>query len=115
MRFSSIRLIDVSFEGIHGDTINVGEPFTIKLRIDPGKLDPEEILPELVVGKMSGDNFMTMPDSVPLKSDGASGNVLNYSGTYNVKESGRYSYGIRIIPYNKNLASKQEMGLALWV
>jgi phosphorylase/glycogen(starch) synthase len=56
-----------------------------------------------------------MPDSVPLKRDGSSGKVLNYSGTYNVKESGRYSYGIRIIPYNKNLGSKQEMGLALWV
>ena len=47
MRFSSIKLIDVSFEGIHGDTINVGEPFTVKLRIDPGKLNPDELLPSL--------------------------------------------------------------------
>ncbi len=115
MRFSSIRLIDVSFEGIHGDTINVGEPFTINLRIDPGKLEPDEILAELVIGKISGDDFMTQPDSVPLVRDGVQDHIITYSGQYNVKSSGRFSYGIRIIPYNKNLSSKQELGMALWV
>ncbi len=115
MRFSSIRLIDVSFEGIHGDTINVGEPFTINLRIDPGKLEHDEILVELVIGKISGDDFMTQPDSVPLGRDGVADHIITYSGQYNVKSSGRYSYGIRIIPYNRNLSSKQELGMALWV
>jgi phosphorylase/glycogen(starch) synthase len=115
MRFSSIRLIDVSFEGIHGDTINVGEPFTINLRIDPGKLEPDEILAELVIGKISGDDFMTQPDSIQLVRDGVKDHLITYTGQYNVKSSGRYSYGIRIIPYNKNLSSKQELGMALWV
>jgi phosphorylase/glycogen(starch) synthase len=115
LRFSSIRLIDVSFEGIHGDTINVGEPFKINLRIDPGKLDPDEILAELVIGKLSGNDFMTQPDSVPLGRGGVTDHIITYSGEYNVKSSGRYSYGIRIIPYNRNLSSKQEMGMALWV
>ena len=56
------------------------------------------------------------PDSVALtREKQAENHILVFKGEYSVKESGRYSYGIRIIPYNRNLAFKQELGMALWV
>ena len=107
----------MSFEGIHGDTINVGEPFTVKLKgSTPESRNSDQLLPELIIGRVSGDHLLSHPDSVPLEREKQSENhILVFKGDYNVKESGRYSYGIRIIPYNRNLASKQELGMAMWV
>ncbi len=114
VRFSSLKLIDVIFDGIHGDTIQVGEPFTVNVRIDPGKMEPDEILVELVVGRIDGHDFIRDPESVKLNLDGRNESILTFSCEYQVDQSGQYSYGIRIVPYNKNLSSKQEMGIALW-
>ncbi|OPY89562.1 MAG: Maltodextrin phosphorylase [Syntrophaceae bacterium PtaU1.Bin231] len=114
VRFSSLKLIDVIFEGIHGDTIHVGEPFTVNVRLDPGKLEADEILAELVIGKIDGHDFLKDPESVPLKLESRTERILTLSCEYQVQESGQYSYGIRIVPYNPNLSSKQELGLALW-
>lgn len=114
VRFSSLKLIDVIFEGIHGDQLQVGEPFKVKVRIEPGKMEPEEILAELVIGKIDGHDFSRDPESVPLKIENRTDGVLTFSCEYQVDESGQYSYGIRITPFNKNLSAKQELGLALW-
>ena len=72
VRFSSLKLIDVVFEGIHGDTIQVGEPFAVNVRIDPGKLEPDEIMVELVIGKIDGHDFIKDPSTVPLRLEGKS-------------------------------------------
>jgi hypothetical protein len=115
MRFSSLKLLDVTVEGIHGDNIPVNEPLNITVRIDPGKLEPGDILVELVVGKKDSKGSVTDPDYVPLKimNKGADG-ILTFSTGYVIRENGPYSYGIRVLPYHAKLASKQETGLILW-
>ncbi len=114
MRFSSLRLIDVTFEGIHGDTLLVGKRFTVNVRIDPGTMAAEEILPELIIGKMERKEFGKDPEIVPLQSTKKDGGVLTYSCEYHVPESGQYAYGIRIVPFNTNLTNAQDLGLVLW-
>lgn len=115
MRFSSLRLIDVSIEGIHGDTVIVDQPLTVSARIDPGKLAPEEILVEMMIGHRNGHDFVRQPESVPLKLVGASPDgILTFSTDYIVQQNGLYSYGIRVVPRHNDLASKLETGLILW-
>lgn len=114
LRFSSLRLIDVGFEGIHGDAIQVGKPFLVKVRIDPGKMEKEEILAELVIGRADRQDFVKDPESIPLTLAGMENGVMTFTCEYSVRESGSYTYGIRIIPFNSNLANKQDLGLALW-
>jgi len=115
MRFSSLRLLDASIEGIHGDTVFVDQPLIVNARIDPGKVEPEEILVELIIGKKDGYEFADPPDCVPLKiANKTSSGILTYSAEYIVKYNGPHHYGIRVLPYHKNLASKQEIGLVLW-
>jgi phosphorylase/glycogen(starch) synthase len=115
MRFSSLRLLDVSIEGIRGDTILVERPLTVAVRIDPGKLEPEEVLAELVIGKKEGSGFADPPESVPLQITGrAADGVLTFSVSYTVLQNGAYSYGIRVLPYHPHLAAKQETGLVYW-
>jgi len=114
LRFSSLRLVDVSFEGIHGDSIPVGEPFTVKVRVDPGKMERDEILVELVIGKVEKQDFLREPENIPLECSGSEDGILTYSCRHSVQESGSYSYGVRAIPYKKDLMKKQELCLVLW-
>jgi phosphorylase/glycogen(starch) synthase len=115
MRFSSLRLLDASIEGIHGDTVFVDQPLTVSARIDPGKVEPDEILVELVIGRMDGYEFADAPDCVPLTlADKTLDGVLTYTAEYIVRHNGPHYYGIRVLPYHKNLAAKQETGLILW-
>ncbi len=115
MRFSSLRLLDVSIDGVYGDAIYVDQPLVVNARLDPGKMEPEEILVELMIGRADGGDFVEDPESVPLKMvEKGDDGVLNFSVKYEVKQNGLYSYGIRVAPYHKNLASKYEIGLILW-
>jgi len=115
MRFSATRLLEVSVEGITGDCVFVGNPFVVSVRVDPGKLEPEEILAELVIGRRDGQEFIGEPDCVPLTLMGkdASG-ILTFTGVYIVKENGPHLYGVRVLPWNRSLAGKEETGLVLW-
>jgi len=115
MRFSSLRLLDVSIEGIRGDTILVERPFDVSVRIDPGKLEPAEVLTELVIGKKDGSGFAEPPEYVPLRPVGKDADgVLTFSVSYTVRQNGAYAYGIRVLPYHPDLAVKQETGLVYW-
>jgi phosphorylase/glycogen(starch) synthase len=115
MRFSSLRLVEVSVDGIRGDTILVEQPLDVSVRIDPGKLEPEEVLAELIIGKKDGTGFVDTPECVPLHADGkdADGSLI-FSTSYTVRKNGAYAYGIRVLPYHPDLAAKQETGLVYW-
>jgi phosphorylase/glycogen(starch) synthase len=114
MRFSSLRLIDAAFEGIHGDTLMVGRPFKVQVRIEPGKMEADEILPQLIIGKTERQEFVSDPESVPLKLTKKDGTILTFNCEYHVPESGSYAYGIRIVPYNVNLTDPQDLRMVLW-
>jgi hypothetical protein len=115
MRFSSLRLLDVSIEGIRGDTILVERPLSVTIRIDPGKMESGEILAELVIGKKDGSGFAEPPERVPLKLTGRTADGhLTFSVSYTVRQNGAYAYGIRTLPYHRHLATKQETGLVYW-
>jgi len=115
MRFSSVKLLDVTVEGIHGDNIPVNEPLTVTVRIDPGKLEPHEIMLELVIGRRDGQDNVAHPEYLPMRiaNKGADG-ILTFSVDYVIRENGPYSYGLRVLPNNEKLASRQETGLVLW-
>jgi phosphorylase/glycogen(starch) synthase len=115
MRFSSVKLLDVTVEGIHGDNIPVNEPLTVTVRIDPGKLEPNEIMVELVIGRRDGQDNVAHPEYLPMRiaNKGADG-MLTFSVDYVIRENGPYSYGLRVLPNNEKLASRQETGLVLW-
>lgn len=114
VRFSSLRLLDAAFDGIHGDTLLVGKPFRVDVRIDPGTMTAEEILPQLVIGKTERQEFVSDPECIPLRLTKRDNGILTFSCAYEVQESGSYAYGIRIIPHNANLTSPQDLKLVLW-
>lgn len=114
MRFSSVHIIDVSIEGIHGDSIPVGQPLKVHVRIAPGKLSPDELTAEMVVGQRDGDELVPPLTTVPLKARETQRNVLLFTGEFTVSGNGRYAYGIRVMPFNPILPCTQDVELVLW-
>jgi phosphorylase/glycogen(starch) synthase len=106
----------VAVEGIRGDTILVQHPLQVSVRIDPGKLEPTEILVELVIGRRDGTGFAEGPECIPLVLDdrATKEGILTFAGAYTVPQNGAYAYGIRVLPYHPNLATKQETRLVYW-
>jgi phosphorylase/glycogen(starch) synthase len=114
-RFSSLKLLEVIVEGVHGDTIVVDQPLSVQVRIDPGKVAPEEVLVELVIGPKDGYGFAGTPDRIPLKVvDVEKEGLLVFAGEYVVRANGTYSYGVRVLPVHPQLATIRETGLILW-
>jgi hypothetical protein len=115
MRFSSLRLLDVTVEGIHGDKIEVNEPLFIQARLDPGKLEEKDILVEMLIGKRDRQGSVKDPAYVPLKMvhKEAEG-YLTYEVEYRAQDNGSYGFGVRVMPVNPLLSEKGETGLVLW-
>jgi phosphorylase/glycogen(starch) synthase len=115
MRFSSLKLIDVVVDGVHGHQVIVDEPLTVNVRIDPGKMMEEEIHVEMIVGQREGRDFVAVPECIPLEPTSRNPNgVITYTAIYRARRNGPYSYGIRVFPTHTLLASKLETGLVLW-
>lgn len=114
IRFSSLRLKDIRVEGLLGDSIAIGQPLTVKVRIDPGKLTLTEILVQLVIGPTNGEDFLRPADVVTLKGAPDSRGALIFTGTHELQENGRYAYGIRVAPHHEGLEKALDSGLVLW-
>lgn len=114
VRFSSLRLLEVTVEGIRSDEVLIDEPLTFTASIDPGNLEMEEILVEVIVGKRVGESLQ-QPSFVPLIRKGReSDGTITFTGRHIVRENGPYAYGIRVMPLHENLASKEDTGLIIW-
>ncbi|HPJ97381.1 MAG TPA: hypothetical protein PK022_08715, partial [Syntrophales bacterium] len=114
-RFASLRMIDFIVEGFHGDLIHVDEPLSLTVHIDAGKMNPEEIFVEMIIGKKGKDGRLSDMACVPLTlQNGSEPNLLTFFVEYTVKSNGPYSYGVRVMPHHPRLSSKVEPGLVFW-
>jgi phosphorylase/glycogen(starch) synthase len=115
-RFSTISIQNITVKGIKGDILMPHSPLQIEISVDPGKMDPSELKTELVVGLHDKDQSQKKLEAVSftMKDKEKSSSLLKFNITYNVKQSGNYFYGIRIVPFHKLLSSLQETGLAYW-
>lgn len=87
----------------------------INLVIDPGKLEPEELLVEMVIGQKEGNGFTEPPECISLRPHGRdSDGALTFFISYTVRKNGAYAYGIRVLPHHPHLAAKQDTGLVYW-
>ncbi len=116
-RFGTIKVEEMLISGVENNTMICGEPVSVRLHIDIGEMQPEEILAQLVIGRALIDgNFIDKPEILRLESrasDNGNGGKT-YAATYIPTQSGQYRYGVRIMPFHKDLASPLETGLVLW-
>lgn len=115
VRFNSISMEKIEIKGADGNTMLCGEPISISLHVRLGDMRPEEVQAQLVIGLVSGNNFIERPSVLPLEARPNQGNdSMNYSITYTPSSNGHYYYGIRIVPIHPGLSSPLETGIMLW-
>jgi phosphorylase/glycogen(starch) synthase len=115
MRFSSLRLLDLTVEGIRGDQVVVNTPIVASLRVDPGKLAPEEIMAEVILGKKEGEGTLLNPLYLTMTpAERSPDGIITYRTTCRVAENGVYHFGVRIVPIHPLLPGREETGLVVW-
>ena len=121
-RFNTVSIDSIVVNGVNGDTIVCGNPLNVRVRINQGELNDDEVLAQLVIGPVNAQGeFVVPPDvlrltykALPHNDNGDSPKQITFEGTYIPTGNGRYSYGIRIMPITPGLESPLDSGLVLW-
>ncbi len=116
MRFSSLKILEVAVEGLYGEEMQVGQSIIVNVRVAPGKMEREEIFVELMIGPVGGGGeFLNDPEKIHLETVAAEQDgVLKFSTAYVIKQNGAYAYGIRVVPFHRDLPYNYDSGLMIW-
>ncbi|MBO2450534.1 alpha-glucan family phosphorylase [Actinomadura barringtoniae] len=91
---------------------HVGARLTVRVVVDLGGLDPDDVAVEVAYGRVDDSDVLIEPSYVDL--DGAErfeDGRLRYVGDVPLGRSGSFGYNVRVVPRNRMLASQAEMGL----
>ena len=114
MRFASVKITEVKVEGAQEEAVITGALFTVIVGVELGKLSPEEICVELVVGKADTTGLVASPQRISLKLVENKRGSAVFQIEHRMAENGQFSYGVRAMPVNKELGIKVETGLVIW-
>lgn len=112
-RFATLKLCDIQVVGVDADVLVCGQPLTVHVRIEPGLMQPDEILAQLVIGIADNEDFSASPEVVRLAPH-QKGDALIFTGTYTAGKNGRYAYGVRVMPTTAGLEAPLSNNLVLW-
>ena len=113
-RFNTTAIQSIELNGLDGDTVYCGKPFTVKLTLDPGDMKKEELLAQFVFGVTDGMNFIEEPQIVNLSLTGEADGKLVYEAACEAKSNGLHAYGVRVVPFVDPLDNVMLSGLVHW-
>ena len=115
-RFSTDHVRWFKTKGFRGDRLDMGEELEVNAGVDYGKLSEDEVRVELVVMEAAEEGGMIHSSVIPMEkvADGENDGTVRYSAVYRAIKSGRFFYGIRVMPFHPDLFCHQELGLVHW-
>ena len=110
--------VALQVQGPRDTQLGIGEQVAVAAQLQLGALRPEDIKVELVVGR-DEDWEIIETASVELErvrqSDASGQNGrYSYSGSLTAQHGGSLVYGVRVVPFHPELATKYELGLIRW-
>ena len=110
--------LSVAVQGPRDARFGVGDKLEVVAEIYLGKLRPEDLEVELVLGR---DNDWEVEETghvrlqrVERDVSGSYDNIVSFGGSWTVDHGGSMVYGVRVVPHHPNLATKYELGLVRW-
>jgi phosphorylase/glycogen(starch) synthase len=123
-RFPSVHIHNISIEGVDGDILNVGDKITIYVEVNKGKVTKDEVKAEVLISQnkeeepitFSGQEEMRFEEIsyVPMKLSSEEGNLLKYNCVYTADKSGKFNYGIRVLPDHPDMDDILDLNLVFW-
>ncbi len=95
-----------------GDTPSLGAPLHVRAHVRLGDLTPDDVLVQVVFGRVDGDDRFLAPDCVDLKpNESYDGSRWLFSGDFALERTGPFGYTVRVLPRHAGMVSPVEMGL----
>jgi phosphorylase/glycogen(starch) synthase len=123
-RFSTIHIHNVIVRGSHGDIMNVNDEMEVIIELDKGKLTNDEIRVQMVVIHDTSEDSIDYSERpeyydesleyIGLNFKEENDNILTYNCKYKALESGKFNYGIRVLPHHPMLSDSCDMNLIYW-
>ncbi|EKE01586.1 MAG: hypothetical protein ACD_21C00095G0007 [uncultured bacterium] len=114
-RFNTVKIKAIFVNGIQNGKITSGGLLKIKVLLFSGKMTANELEVEFVLTKTNGNGFAAEPTIIHLQRvESHETGVLTYVTEYLIEDTGFYSYGIRVLPYNNMLFRQQDAELVYW-
>ncbi|HSQ55016.1 MAG TPA: alpha-glucan family phosphorylase [Gemmata sp.] len=108
----------IRIEGVEaptGETLRVGSDFPVKVRVNLGGVNPEDVEVQLCHGVLDALGEIADPRATALLADGSrNGSVVLFTGSVPCKASGQFGFTVRVLPKHPNLMNAFEPGLVTW-
>jgi starch phosphorylase len=98
------------------DQAHVGERFEVRAWIQTGSLAPEDLAPQVYLGRLRENRDIIEPQIVTMTSTGTtSGEGWLFAATLACASSGTHGITVRVVPHHADLGHVHETGLITWV
>ncbi|MBN1525477.1 MAG: alpha-glucan family phosphorylase [Spirochaetales bacterium] len=123
-RFPSIHINNISISGIDGDILNVKDELTFSLEVHKGKVERTEITAEVIIFQDMEEDTLTflgegsLPHEditvVAMEQKEEAMDIIKYSCVFTATKSGKFNYGIRILPFHPEIDDNIDLNLVFW-
>ncbi len=116
-RFNTVKIKAIFINGVKNGKITSNGLLRVKLLLFIGKMSANELQVEFVLLKSNGHQLSPEPTIVHLRcveADQREAGALTYIAEYQLEDTGFYSYGIRVLPYNHMLFRQQDARIVYW-
>ncbi len=123
-RFPGIHIQDIAIEGINGDILNVGDKIDFSLEVNKGKISSDEITAQIIIFQdcmedsiaFLGEEKICCEElvEIPMNFHNEDLGIICFKGEFTAIKSGKFNYGIRILPYHKDIDDIMDLNLVFW-
>ncbi len=109
--WEQVKVEHVETTGV-GDSPQLGARLTVRGFVALGPLRPDDVVVELVHGRVDANDRIVSPSAVVLSpTEGYAGNRWRYEAVVRLEQAGPFGYTVRVRPQHAGLASSAELGL----
>lgn len=111
--WSSVSVDHVESSGI-GNIPQAGEVLHVRAFVSLGELCPDDVVVELVYGRVTDSDTLRAPETIALAHVGAfEEGRYEFAGDLTLDTTGSFGYTVRVLPRHGGLATPAEMGLVV--
>ncbi|HEX2241611.1 MAG TPA: alpha-glucan family phosphorylase [Actinomycetota bacterium] len=109
--WDDVQVLDVEGEQRPAE---VGEERDVVARVRLGRLTTDDVLVQMVHGRVGANGELLEPAVTEMEPDGAEEGVSRYAGRFKTDKAGLYGYAVRVVPAHKDLNNPMYLGVLTW-
>lgn len=112
-RWKTLQIISVDIPD--RGFIHVGEPVPVRLVLDCGAMNPDELLAQVYYGPLTAHGEFLEARVANLALSHVEGGRATFEGTYTTSDSGQHGVALRVLPRHQHVPDPVDLQLVVWV